>query len=374
MELTAGQLPELRDALLIDIRSGEERAYGVIEGALAASPEELTEIASRERGKKLVLICARGVRSLELAESLCEQGFEAYSLRGGYAAWLREDLRRRESEALCRQAEASLRKKFRNSIMGPFHRALREYRLVNPGDRIAVCMSGGKDSMLLAKLFQELKRHSDVPFEVSYLVMDPGYNPENRAIIEENARLLQIPIRIFESRIFDSVYHVEKSPCYLCARMRRGYLYSFARELGCNKIALGHHFDDVIETILMGMLHGGQIQTMMPKLHSTNYAGMELIRPLYFVREEDIKAWRDYNGLHFIQCACKFTDTCTTCNDGQNHSKRQETKELIRALKKTNPHVEQLIFHSVENVNVDTVLAYKKNGVRHSFLDEYDSE
>lgn len=203
--------------------------------------------------------------------------------------------------------------------------------------------------------------------------MDPGYNAENRAVIEENARRLNVPVRIFESNIFESVYNVEKSPCYLCAKMRRGYLYSFARDLGCNKIALGHHYDDVIETILMAMLHGAQIQTMMPKLHSTNFKGMELIRPLYFVREEDIKAWRDYNDLHFIQCACRFTDTCTTCNPAaRTRSKRQETKELIRELKKTNPEVEKCIFRSVENVNIETVIAYKKNGVKHSFLDTYD--
>ena len=234
--------------------------------------------------------------------------------------------------------------------------------------------------MLMAKLFQELKRYSPVSFDVQYVVMDPGYNPENRRIIEDNARLLGIPITVFESNIFESVYNVEKSPCYLCARMRRGYLYGYAQKLGCNKIALGHHFDDVIETNLMGMLYSGQlqtysaqVQTMMPKLHSTNFEGMELIRPLYFIREDDIKAWRDYNGLHFIQCACRFTDTCTTCNNGQNHSKRQETKELIRMLKKTNPQVEQLIFRSMENVGLDAVLAYKQNGRKHSFLDTYDS-
>lgn len=257
-------------------------------------------------------------------------------------------------------------------LMSPFIKALKDYELVKDGDRVAVCMSGGKDSMLMAKLFQELKKYSKVDFEVKYLVMDPGYNKENRQVIEDNARALQIPITIFESDIFDSVYTVEKSPCYLCARMRRGNLYAFARELGCNKIALGHHYDDVIETILMGMLYGAQIQSMMPKLHSTNFEGMELIRPLYYIREDDIKAWRDYNGLHFIQCACKFTDTCTTCNNGQNHSKRQETKELIRKLKENNPDVEKCIFRSVENVHIDTVIAYKEKGVRHHFLDTYD--
>ena len=270
--------------------------------------------------------------------------------------------------------ERSIIKKFRKTIWNPFTLAVRQYQLIQPGDKIAVCISGGKDSMLMAKLFQELKKHNKFPFEVKFLVMDPGYSPENRQVIEENARKLKIPIQIFESDIFDAVYTIEKSPCYLCARMRRGHLYTFAKQLGCNKIALGHHYDDVIETILMGMLYGAQVQTMMPKLHSTNFEGMELIRPLYLVREDDIKAWRDYNNLHFIQCACKFTDTCTTCNNEENQSKRVEVKELIRTLKEKNPFVESNIFKSVENVNLDTVVAYKQGGVRHHFLDTYDRE
>ena len=302
-----------------------------------------------------------------------ERGFKAYSLRGGYAAWLRLVMAKQaDDETVCARVEQSIRKKFRASLMSPFIRALKEYELVNEGDRVAVCISGGKDSMLMAKLFQELHRYSNVKFDLKFLVMDPGYNAENRRVIEENARRLNVPIEIFESNIFESVYNVEKSPCYLCARMRRGYLYNFAKSLGCNKIALGHHYDDVIETILMGMLYGAQIQTMMPKLHSTNFEGMELIRPMYFIREDDIKAWRDYNDLHFIQCACRFTDTCTTCNNGQNHSKRQEAKELIRTLKKTNPNVEKCIFKSVENVSLETIIAYKKGGVKHSFLETYD--
>ena len=271
------------------------------------------------------------------------------------------------------EVEQSLRKKFRKNIWCKFTKAINEYELVKPGDRIAVCISGGKDSMLLAKLFQELKRHNKFDFEVKFLVMDPGYSPVNRQVIEENARRLEIPIEIFESEIFESVFNIEKSPCYLCARMRRGYLYSKAKELGCNKIALGHHYDDVIETILMGMLYGAQVQTMMPKLHSTNFEGMELIRPMYLIREDDIKHWRDYNGLHFIQCACKFTDTCTTCNpDGVTKSKRMETKQLIAKMKEINPYVESNIFKSVENVNLKTIIAYKKDGVKHSFLDTYD--
>ena len=224
--------------------------------------------------------------------------------------------------------------------------------------------------MLMAKLFQELKKHNKIPFEVVFLVMDPGYSPENRQVIENNAKKLNIPITVFESDIFESVFNVEKSPCYLCARMRRGYLYSKAKELGCNKIALGHHYDDVIETILMGMLYGAQIQTMMPKLHSTNFEGMELIRPLYLIREDDIKKWRDYNSLYFIQCACKFTDTCSVIG-GDTSSKRIEIKQLIAKLKETNPYVEGNIFKSVENVNLNTVIAYKKDGIKHSFLDNY---
>lgn len=375
MEISVEKLGELQpeDCVICDIRGERDRAYGFIPGSVGISAEELLTSPPGD-GKKLIIYCARGVVSVDLADELCDRGLEAYSLEGGYIAWLRAEMRRRNDEELRERVEQSIRKKFRVSLMSKFIKALKTYQLVNEGDRVAVCISGGKDSMLMAKLFQELKRYSEVNFEVKYLVMDPGYNADNRRIIEDNARALGIPVTIFETDIFESVYNVEKSPCYLCARMRRGYLYRFAQELGCNKIALGHHYDDVIETILMGMLHGAQIQSMMPKLHSTNFPGMELIRPLYLIREDDIKAWRDYNGLHFIQCACKFTDTCTTCNDGQNHSKRQETKELIRELKKSNPDVEKCIFKSVENVNLDTLIAYKQHGVRHHFLDSYDDK
>ncbi len=264
--------------------------------------------------------------------------------------------------------EKSIIKKFHKDIWCKFTKGVREYELVQPNDRIAVCISGGKDSMLMAKLFQELKRHHKFPFEVQFLVMDPGYLPANRALIEENAHRLHIPITIFESDIFNAVYHVDKNPCYLCARMRRGYLYSKAQELGCNKIALGHHYDDVIETILMGMLYGGQVQTMMPKLHSTHFPGMELIRPMYLVREDDIKAWRDYNGLTFLQCACRFTEECSK---DESESKRMVVKNLIRQLSADNPYIEGNIFKSVENVNLDTLIAYKKDGEKHHFLDEY---
>ena len=375
MEISVEKLGELQpeDCIICDIRGEHDRAYGFIPGSVGISAEELLASPPGD-GKKLIIYCARGVVSVDLADELCDRGLEAYSLEGGYIAWLRAEMRRRNDEELRERVEQSIRKKFRVSLMSKFIKALKTYQLVNEGDRVAVCISGGKDSMLMAKLFQELKRYSEVNFEVKYLVMDPGYNADNRRIIEDNARALGIPVTIFETDIFESVYNVDKSPCYLCARMRRGYLYRFAQELGCNKIALGHHYDDVIETILMGMLHGAQIQSMMPKLHSTNFPGMELIRPLYLIREDDIKAWRDYNGLHFIQCACKFTDTCTTCNDGQNHSKRQETKELIRELKKSNPDVEKCIFKSVENVNLDTLIAYKQHGVRHHFLDSYDDK
>ena len=270
------------------------------------------------------------------------------------------------------EVEQSLRKKFRKNIWCKFTKAVKEYELVKEGDKIAVCISGGKDSMLMAKLFQELKLHNKVSFELTFLVMNPGYSPENLEIIKKNAKKLHIPITIFETDIFDSVYNVEKSPCYLCARMRRGHLYNKAKELGCNKIALGHHFNDVIETTVMAMFYGAQLQAMLPKLHSSNFEGMELIRPLYLVREDDIKAWRDYNDLHFIQCACKFTDTCTTCNNEENQSKRVEIKELIKRLKQVNPYVEGNIFKSIENVNLSTVIAYKKDGVKHSFLEEYD--
>ena len=359
---------------IIDIRDETEISHGAIPGAVALSAEAIEGSEQIDPSKKLVICCSRGKFSVEVAEHLKELGFDAVSLDGGYIAWLMDIMSEPAEQNKAKDVELSLRKKFKKNIWSKFAKAITTYELVKPGDRIAVCISGGKDSMLMAKCFQELKLHNKFEFEVKFLVMDPGYSPENRKVIEENAKSLGIPITIFESDIFESVFNVEKSPCYLCARMRRGHLYHYAQELGCNKIALGHHYDDVIETILMGMLYGAQVQTMMPKLHSTNFEGMELIRPLYLVREDDIKAWRDYNGLHFIQCACKFTDTCTTCNNEENLSKRVEVKELIQRLKKVNPYVESNIFRSVENVNLDTVIAYKQHGVRHHFLDTYDSE
>ena len=357
---------------LIDIRSESEIAHGAIPGATEIPGEEIASSEQTDKTKKLIICCSRGRNSIDLAAELCEKGLDAESLEGGYIAWLMDYMKCQEEADFAKNVEQSLRKTYKKRIWSKFCRAINTYELVKPGDKIAVCISGGKDSMLMAKLFQELKRHNKFEFEVKYLVMDPGYNEANRHIIEENARRLNIPVTFFESNIFDAVYEIENSPCYLCARMRRGHLYAYAKELGCNKIALGHHYDDVIETILMGMLYGGQVQTMMPKLHSTNFEGMELIRPLYLIREDDIKSWRDYNDLHFIQCACKFTDTCTTCNNEENRSKRVEIKELIRTLKQKNPFVEGNIFKSVENVNLDTVVEYKTGGVRHNFLERYD--
>lgn len=357
---------------LFDIRGEIERAHGILPNSTASSADVLMENPPEDKEKKIIICCSRGQISRDIAEELQEQGYEAYSLKGGYVGWLMADMKKKEADDVCEHVELSIRKKFKKKIWSKFTKAVREYELVKEGDRIAVCISGGKDSMLMAKLFQELKRHNKFNFEVKFLVMDPGYSPENRKVIEENARKMKIPIQIFESNIFESVFEIEKSPCYICARMRRGYLYNFAQQMGCNKIALGHHYDDVIETILMGMLYSAQVQTMMPKLHSTNFEGMELIRPMYLIREDDIKAWRDYNDLHFIQCACKFTDTCTTCNNEENQSKRMEIKKLIAELKKTNPFVEGNIFKSVENVNLDMVVGYKAKGVRHNFLDTYD--
>ena len=269
--------------------------------------------------------------------------------------------------------ERSIITKYRKSIWRRFTKGVHDYELIKEGDKIAVCISGGKDSMLMAKLLQELKLHGKVKFDLVFLVMNPGYNEDNWNIILNNAKLLGIPIQVFDSDIFNIVADVDKSPCYLCARMRRGYLYSHAKELGCNKIALGHHFDDVIETTLMGMLYSGKVETMMPKLHSKNFEGMELIRPMYMVREADIKAWRDYNHLHFIQCACRFTERCATCG-GEKGSKRDEMKELIAELRKRCDTIDMNIFNSVHNINLKTVIGYHKGDWSYNFLDDYDEE
>ena len=376
MSITIEELNKLdKDTYqIIDIRDKEEVQKDEMPGAVYVPSDEIETSEKVDLSKKLIICCRIGKISIDVAERLSEKGIDAVSLEGGYTAWLLDSIKRKETESISRDVEQSIRKKFRKKIWRMFAKAINTYDLVKEGDKIAVCISGGKDSMLMAKLFQELKLHNKFEFEVKFLVMDPGYSPENRKVIEENARKLNIPITIYESDIFESVYNVEKSPCYLCARMRRGYLYKFAKDMGCNKIALGHHYDDVIETILMGMLYSGQVQTMMPKLHSTNYEGMELIRPLYLIREQDIKSWCRYNDLHFIQCACKFTDTCTTCNNEENRSKRVEIKELIKTLKQVNPYVEGNIFKSVENVSLEAIVAYKIDGVKHSFLETYDEE
>ena len=271
-----------------------------------------------------------------------------------------------------KEIERTIIKTYRKSIWKPFVAGINKYEMINEGDRIAVCISGGKDSMLLAKCMQEIHRHGVKDFGLEFVVMDPGYNAANRQRIIDNAETLGIPIHIFDSTIFDSVVNIENSPCYLCARMRRGYLYKEAQRLGCNKIALGHHFDDVIETILMGMLYGAQIQTMMPKLHSTNHPGMELIRPLYMVRERDIIAWARHNGLEFLQCACRFTESSAAADDGIGKSKRQEMKELIKHFRKINPYIDINIFNSVQNVNLSTIIGYHNEKMEYNFLDDYD--
>lgn len=280
----------------------------------------------------------------------------------------------KEPKTRCKQIESSIIKEYRKEIWRPFVQALNEYQMIEEGDNIAVCISGGKDSILLAKCMQEILRHGKMEFGLQFLVMDPGYHPDNLRLIKENAALMEIPVKIVESDIFDVVKDVEESPCYLCARMRRGFLYAHAKELGCNKIALGHHFDDAIETILMSMLYGGQINTMMPKLHSTNFEGMELIRPLYFVKERAILDWKKSNDLRFLQCACRFTEKIAkerAMEEEVHSSKRQEMKELIARLKEVNPAIESNVFKSVTNVNLDACIGYVSHGKRHHFLEDY---
>ncbi len=391
LELSAAELDALPPEayLLVDTREKEEYEHGFIPGCVLFSPQEVRRYADGRTltpfapDKRIVLYCKYGTVTRELAEELQAKGFPAQSLAGGYGAWALYAIRRQaQNETLRAQIELSLQKgRFHKDLLNPFARAILKYDLIQNGDRIAVCISGGKDSMVMAKLFQEFRQHGQFRFDLTFLCMDPGYNEANRRIIESNAALLGIPLTFFETNIFDTVYNIRSSPCYLCARMRRGHLYKKAQELGCNKIALGHHFDDVIETALMGMLYSGQWEAMLPKVASTNYDGMQLIRPLYFIREEDIKAWRDRNHLHFIQCACHFTDTCTTCavlpgeagGSSRTGHKRAETKRIIAELKKSNPGLETNIFHATENVCLDKLLGYKKDGVRHSFLERYES-
>ena len=370
-------IEDVGEKLVIDIRSEEDYKRETYPGAIHIFHEDFMDELDRvPKDRPVYLICYTGQKSDDIAEELSGQGYEIYSIDGGFHSYLRYKLQKlmeKEEDKLdrCKEAERSIVKKFRKEIWRKFTKAINEYELIQDGDRIAVCISGGKDSMLMAKLFQELERHGKKNFEVVYLVMNPGYNELNYQTILNNAKLLEVPVTVFKTEIFDTVADITESPCYLCARMRRGYLYSKAKELGCNKIALGHHFDDVIETILMGMLYGAQIQTMMPKLHSTNFEGMELIRPLYLIREADIIKWMHYNELHFIQCACRFTENCASCGGTEKGSKRAEIKELIHELAEKNPVIEKNIFRSVENVNLSTVIAYKQDGVTHHFLTTY---
>ena len=365
---------EYKNYIAIDIRDEAEYELGHIDNALWMSISDLLrEDRALDKEKPYLLYCKYGTISRELGERLLDEGYHIANLSGGYGQYILMKIKSASEDERREEIEKSLRKKFKKSIFTPFAKAINDFQLIQEGDNICVCISGGKDSMIMAKLFQELKRHNKFPFSVQFLCMNPGYNEYNRKIIEENAKLLGISLQFFESDIFESVFEIDSSPCYVCARMRRGHLYSKAKELGCNKIALGHHFDDVIETVLMGMLYSGQFQAMMPKLHSTNFQGMELIRPLYYVREDDIKHWRDYNKLNFIQCACKFTETCSTCHtDGTTSSKRLETKKMIAELKKTNPFIEKNIFRSTENVSKQTILGLKDKGIKHSFLEWYD--
>ena len=375
-----------REKLVIDVRDKEEFEKETYPDAIHIYWEDLRKDIDEEtdiflsqipKDKPVYLLCYTGPRSEEIAADLSDRGYEIYSIDGGYHAYLRDKLANllgdeEKTDDKAKDVERSIVKKFRKPIWRKFTKAINEYEMIQDGDKIAVCISGGKDSMLMAKLFQELYRHGKKNFEVVFLVMNTGYNDINYETIKNNAKLLNVPITVFKSEIFDIVAGEGNSPCYLCARMRRGHLYSKAKELGCNKIALGHHYDDVIETILMGMLYGAQIQTMMPKLHSTNFEGMELIRPLYLIREQDIIHWREYNGLHFINCACRLTESCASCGGTEQGSKRGEIKELIKMLAEKDPIIEKNIFRSVENVNLSTIVAYKKDGVKHHFLDSYD--
>ena len=385
--ITIEELEALKDAekTIVDIRPQDQYMRGTFPGAVSLPASRLEEQYEEETARldkmhPVYVMCHTGEKSQEWVRRLTGDGFDAVNVEGGYRAWLRLSLSRfvgGESEADREEKRArieqSIIKKFRKPIWRAFTRALNTYDLIQEGDKIAVCISGGKDSMLMAKLFQELKKHGKFQFETVFLVMNPGYNADNWKIIQDNAKLLGIPLTVFESDIFDTVATIEQNPCYLCARMRRGHLYAQAKALGCNKIALGHHFDDVIETILMGMLYSGKIETMMPKLHSQNVEGMELIRPMYLIKEDAVKAWRDYNGLQFIQCACRFTENCVSCGGGRG-SKRDEMKELIAHFRKESDVIEKNIFKSVHNINLKTVIGYHKDDWTYNFLDDYNDK
>ena len=385
--ITIEELEALKDAekTIVDIRPQDQYMRGTFPGAVSLPASRLEEQYEEETARldkmhPVYVMCHTGEKSQEWVRRLTGDGFDAVNVEGGYRAWLRLSLSRfvgGESEADREEKRArieqSIIKKFRKPIWRAFTRALNTYDLIQEGDKIAVCISGGKDSMLMAKLFQELKKHGKFQFETVFLVMNPGSNADNWKIIQDNAKLLGIPLTVFESDIFDTVATIEQNPCYLCARMRRGHLYAQAKALGCNKIALGHHFDDVIETILMGMLYSGKIETMMPKLHSQNFEGMELIRPMYLIKEDAVKAWRDYNGLQFIQCACRFTENCVSCGGGRG-SKRDEMKELIAHFRKESDVIEKNIFKSVHNINLKTVIGYHKDDWTYNFLDDYNDK
>ena len=385
--ITIEELEALKDAekTIVDIRPQDQYMRGTFPGAVSLPASRLEEQYEEETARldkmhPVYVMCHTGEKSQEWVRRLTGDGFDAVNVEGGYRAWLRLSLSRfvgGESEADREEKRArieqSIIKKFRKPIWRAFTRALNTYDLIQEGDKIAVCISGGKDSMLMAKLFQELKKHGKFQFETVFLVMNPGYNADNWKIIQDNAKLLGIPLTVFESDIFDTVATIEQNPCYLCARMRRGHLYAQAKALGCNKIALGHHFDDVIETILMGMLYSGKIETMMPKLHSQNFEGMELIRPMYLIKEDAVKAWRDYNGLQFIQCACRFTENCVSCGGGRG-SKRDEMKDLIAHFRKESDVIEKNIFKSVHNINLKTVIGYHKDDWTYNFLDDYNDD
>ena len=385
--ITIEELEALKDAekTIVDIRPQDQYMRGTFPGAVSLPASRLEEQYEEETARldkmhPVYVMCHTGEKSQEWVRRLTGDGFDAVNVEGGYRAWLRLSLSRfvgGESEADREEKRArieqSIIKKFRKPIWRAFTRALNTYDLIQEGDKIAVCISGGKDSMLMAKLFQELKKHGKFQFETVFLVMNPGYNADNWKFIQDNAKLLGIPLTVFESDIFDTVATIEQNPCYLCARMRRGHLYAQAKALGCNKIALGHHFDDVIETILMGMLYSGKIETMMPKLHSQNFEGMELIRPMYLIKEDAVKAWRDYNGLQFIQCACRFTENCVSCGGGRG-SKRDEMKELIAHFRKESDVIEKNIFKSVHNINLKTVIGYHKDDWTYNFLDDYNDK
>ena len=371
-------ITDTREKCVIDVREQKDFETESYPGALHIFWEDFMEhLEEVPKDRPVYLLCYSGRRSEEIAEKLQQEGYEIYSIEGGYYSWLRLKIENfmqdeKAAEERCREIEHSIIKKFRKEIWSQFTKALNEYDMIQEGDKIAVCISGGKDSMLMAKLFQEFHKHGNRNFDVVYLVMNPGYNDINYQTILNNAKLMQVPITVFHSEIYNIVAKEGESPCYLCARMRRGALYSKAQELGCNKIALGHHYDDVIETIMMGMLYSGQVQTMMPKLHASNFESMELIRPLYLIREEDIIKWRDYHALHFIQCACRFTENCASCGGTEKGSKRAEIKQLIRELRQKSPFIESNIFKSVENVHLNTVICYKtSDGRKHHFLDHY---